>query len=505
MPAGSSKVAQAHHGALTAYYANDAATPLFVTPDGVGERATNALKLIAAAGDWGLRASDFALPAADASPSGTDALAAYEVKLALAAMEYVRQARGGRIVPTDLSHAIDRSPETIAPDTVLKQLATAPSAEIWLRQQHPRHPQFERLRRAFVALRDGRTADEAPEVIAEQEPKKGKSAKSKPKPAAQRPREQRLATLLRNMEMWRWMPRDLGRYHVIVNIPEFVLRVVRNDTVEHEERIIVGKVQNQTPIFSDEMETVVFHPFWGVPNSIKVKELLPGLVRGSNSLARNGLKLQYKGRDVEPSSINWAQTDIRNFHVYQPPGGSNVLGKVKFLFPNSHQVYMHDTPTKHLFASSQRTFSHGCMRVRNPIRFAEVLLAEDKGWSAAKVKAILDSGPQNNNVTLDRKIPVHIAYFTAVVGDDGKVRYLNDVYGHEKVVQMGLDGKAHLIVKKKEDLGTYRAEVIGRLSENSPNWWGGGWGGWDGGSSGGGSSSGGAARSQWARDAFRSD
>jgi len=506
LPATSSKTEQAHRAALTAYYQADDVTPLFVTPAGFGERATSASRLIAAADDWGLKAKDFALPASLGKDTSPAELAAGEIKLALAALEYVRQARGGRTVPNDLSHAIDRTPDALAPDAAVRQMAAAPSIEIFLRQQHPRQAQFERLRLAYVALRDGKVAAATEEQPApEATPQKGTKGKPAAKPAAKvLSREQQLASLVRNMEMWRWMPRELGSFHVIANIPEYTLRVVRNDTVEHEERVIVGKVENQTPMFSDVMETVVFHPFWGVPDSIKVKELLPGLARGANSLARNGLKMQYKGRDIDPSSVNWAQTDIRNVHVYQPPGGANVLGKVKFMFPNKHQVYMHDTPTKHLFSSSQRTFSHGCVRVRNPIKFAEVLLGEDKGWTPAKVASVLDSGPENNNVKLDRKIPVHLVYFTATVADDAKVRYFNDVYGHEKVVQMGLDGKAHLIVKKKEDLGPVRAAAISQLSEGGmSNWWGGG--GW---SSGGGTASsgnGGASNKQWARDAFRND
>jgi murein L,D-transpeptidase YcbB/YkuD len=239
--------------------------------------------------------------------------------------------------------------------------------------------------------------------------------------------------------------------------------------VIHEERIITGKVDTQTPIFSDLMEHIVFHPFWGVPDSIKVKEVWPSLAGGGSMVERNGLRVQYNGRDVDPRSINWSSNDIRKFHVYQPPGPNNVLGVVKFMFPNKHQVYMHDTPTKNLFNSTQRTFSHGCMRVRNPMRLAEVILQEDKGWDAARVNGLVKGGPQNNHIYLDRKIPVHVTYFTAVVGDDGKLRMLPDVYGHEPKIQMGIDGKAHLIVKKKPSLTPPDAIAsMAEAKQNSP-------------------------------------
>src|SRR5690606_26089288 len=160
----------------------------------------------------------------------------------------------------------------------------------------------------------------------------------------------------------------------------------------HSERLIVGKPDTQTPIFSDEMETIVFHPFWGLPNSIKVKEILPGLIRGTNVLARNDLRIQYRGRDINPASVDWRRTDIRNFHVYQPPSERNVPAVVKFLFPNKRPVYMHDTPTKHLFNSSRRMFSHGCLRVRAPLKFAELLLSQDKGWDRARVDWLVKRG-----------------------------------------------------------------------------------------------------------------
>jgi L,D-transpeptidase YcbB len=230
--------------------------------------------------------------------------------------------------------------------------------------------------------------------------------------------------------------------------------------------VIVGKPDKQTPIFSQNMEQVIFHPFWGVPDSIKKNDILPSLARGSTRiLERHNLRIQLGGRDIDPATVDWTTVDMRKYHVYQPPGGSNVLGFVKFRFPNKHDVYMHDTPDKQLFNAQVRAFSHGCMRVRDPQRFAEVLLAEDQGWPASRIAAAISGGPQNNAINLQHTFPVHITYFTHTVEEDGKLKSFADIYGHEFRINMGMAGKAHLIPKTKEDTGPIRAEV-GALAES---------------------------------------
>jgi L,D-transpeptidase YcbB len=455
--------------ALTAFYESRARQPLWVTSRGLSARAEQIIAEIKRADDWGLNAADFPLPApamtiAANSEVTTAELATAELKLDLAVLKYARQARGGRMDPSALSNYIDRKPSLLEPTAVIEQIAKADAPDAYLRGLHPQHPQFERLRQAYLALRGGK-----PPLTAGAAEEGTTSNKSKRKaPAAPEAVTER--KLLHNLEQWRWMPGSLGETFVWVNIPEFTLRVVKNGNELHAERVVTGQTDTQTPIFSDEMETIVFHPYWGVPDSIKVKEILPGLMRGGGLLERNGLRVQHDGRDIDPNEVDWSTVDIRNFHVYQPPGGGNVLGVVKFVFPNKHQVYMHDTPTKNLFNATQRTFSHGCMRVRNPVRLAEVLLGEDKGWDPKKIAALVKNGPQDNHVQLTKKIPVHITYFTAWVDEAGKLHTRPDVYGHESRIQMGLDGKAHLIVKRKEDLGPARGEVVGRLAEAKSSW-----------------------------------
>lgn len=458
----------AQRAALAAFYASHSNELLWIRPEGLAPAAERVIAEIKRADDWGLNAADYALPsgvsARQDSPASPAELVDAELKLSVAVLQYAKDARGGRMDPTQLSLSIDRTPPLIEPRRVLDEIAGSDQPDEYLRKLNPQHPQFERLRQLYLSLRSGTPAAESAAGEAA-----GNKAGTKSKAGAGRPEVTSARRVLLNMEQWRWMPENLGDMYVWVNIPEFTIRVVRNGEVVHSERVIVGQPDKQTPIFSDEMEAVVFHPSWSVPNSIKVKELLPSLVRGGNVLGRYGLRAEYRGQTVDPQSIDWAATDIRNLHIYQPPGGDNVLGVVKFVFPNRFDVYMHDTPTKNLFNADARAFSHGCMRVRNPARLAELVMAYSDGWSAERVAQQIKSGPQNNNVQLSRRIPVHITYFTAAVDDAGKPNFWRDVYGIEQRIEMGLEGKAHLIVRRREDLGPIRAGIVSRYADSGPS------------------------------------
>ena len=414
---------QDRDGLITVYRAREG-RPIWMTPKGATAGALKAAAEIAKGGDWGLDASAFQIPVLEAaSPDGADlgpdAVADAEVQLSLAVLKYARHARGGRFEPTDITPYLDRKSPLREPASVLEQIAKATEPDAYLRKLNPQNPQFERLRQRYLAVRG------------EPAPRKGPSEAER---------------ILANMEQWRWMPDDLGAFHIWVNIPEQLLRVVRDGRVIHTERIVVGKPDGQTPIFSNEMKHLIFHPFWGVPDSIKINEILPGLRKGRSILARQGLRLQLGGKDVDPSRFDWNRTDIRRFHVYQPPGRGNALGAVKFMFPNKHAVYMHDTPSKSLFKASVRAFSHGCMRVQHPVKFAELILAEDQGMSPEQVRALAGpDAPENNQINLSRHIPVHMVYFTMRVEDSGKVSTFKDIYGHEERIRLALAGRMNLI------------------------------------------------------------
>jgi murein L,D-transpeptidase YcbB/YkuD len=190
-----------------------------------------------------------------------------------------------------------------------------------------------------------------------------------------------------------------------------------------------------------------------------VNELWPSLIRGGNIMRRYGLRIETKdGEPIDWRNINWAKTDIRDFIVVQPPGPKSVLGRVKFSFPSQHTIFMHDTPDKWMFRPAQRTLSHGCLRVQKPMQLAEMILKEDKGWDAAKVLDLDRNGPLDNKIRITKEIPIHIVYFTAWVGDDGKLKTFRDVYGHEKRITLALDGKWSKIRKGHDHLAPVKPD-----------------------------------------------
>lgn len=429
--------------------------PLWVAESGLTDRAKAAIREIQNAAEWGLPADAFALPddlESGSRPLSARELVALEMQMSLAILKYARYARGGQMDPTDLSLDIDRKPPLLAADVVLRGAHEAEDVAAYLRDLHPKHEQFVKLRAAYLKALD----DEADRSENAVEGDRRDTNKPRRSARGETPLSKRL---LYNMEMWRWMPEQLGATYIMPNVPEFRIRVVRDSEIVHSERMITGKIENKTPIFSDELKTVVFRPNWGIPNSIKVKDVLPKIMRGQ-SIERQGFRVQASGRDIDPRSVDWSRADIRNYHVYQPPGERNALGLVKFMFPNKHAVYFHDTPSKYLFDKQVRAFSHGCMRVRDPMKLATVILGMDRGWGRGKIDA-LAGGADNQEIALSQKIPVHITYFTARANQDGEIELVNDIYGHEKLIQLGFDGQAHTIVKEDRSLDKYLEDRVG--------------------------------------------
>lgn len=435
---------RAEHAALVSFYDASRYAFLWLTSSGeLSPRGSSLVGEIKRANEWGLDPSDFVWPAApgrsDAAADASrarDEAAASELGISLAVLKYGRYARGGRIIhPAEqLSSYLDRRPQFLKPKSIIEGIAAAENPDAYLRGLHPQHPQFKRLRQKYLAVM-GRRAP-------------GKAG-SPPHNSAEANR------LLANMEQWRWMPMDMGELYVWNNIPEYTQRVVKSGEVIQVERIVAGEIGKQTPIFTRPMRRITFKPTWKVPESIKVRELWPSLLKGGGLMKEWELEIHTKdGQLIDWRKLDWTKTDIREYDVIQPNGPKSVMGKVKFSFPNPHTVFMHDTMgrDKYMFNVTQRTFSHGCMRVRNPMRLAEVLLREDQGWDAARVAEAFNNGPLNNEVVLERKIPVHTTYFTAMVGDDGKLQTFPDVYGHERRISLALEGKWDKIVKGRDHL-----------------------------------------------------
>jgi len=218
------------------------------------------------------------------------------------------------------------------------------------------------------------------------------------------------------------------------NTPEFMLYVVKDGKTIFADKTQVGTADDPTPVFSADMTTIVFNPEWIAPSSVLLKSLLPRLRKQNYSiLTKYAFSVSYQGNPVNPTKVDWTRVNIRDFTFTQKPGPKSNLGKVKFLLPNRHDVLLHDTfaARRKVFQQSTRAIGYGCVRMENPQHFAEVLLSEDKGWSATEVSELWEHSV-NSPVSLDRKIPVHLTYFTAVVDDTGKVISFADLYGLDK-------------------------------------------------------------------------
>ncbi len=243
------------------------------------------------------------------------------------------------------------------------------------------------------------------------------------------------------LERWRWLPPSFPQPPVVVNVPEFVLRVFTADhKVALRMNVVVGKaVRHQTPVFAKDMQYIVFRPYWNVPTSILRSEIVPAIVKNRNYIANKNFEVvTYSGTVVTSGPINddvLAQLRAAKLMVRQKPGPDNALGLVKFLFPNEHSVYLHSTPAQSLFSQSRRDFSHGCIRVQKPAELAAYLLRNQPPWTLEKVQAAMQTGPNNQQVNLKVPIPVLILYITAVVEEDGSVHFFNDIYGHDKSLE----------------------------------------------------------------------
>jgi murein L,D-transpeptidase YcbB/YkuD len=252
------------------------------------------------------------------------------------------------------------------------------------------------------------------------------------------PIQERINQIIINMERWRWIPKSFEADHIMVNIPEFKLRLVKDSQEVMNMKVIVGKEMNATPIFSDKMEYVVISPYWNVPPNILREEIAPKVAADPGYLERNDMEvITHKGAVVSPSSVDWsgAGTDGFGYIVRKRPGPKNDLGNVKFIFPNVDNIYLHDTPRDELFSQAKRGFSHGCVRVEKPIELAETLLRDvPGGWDRSKIMQQV-STQKEKYVPLKAKLPVYLVYFTASADAKGNVSFREDIYGHDRTLK----------------------------------------------------------------------
>lgn len=465
------------------FYGGRGFEPLWISEgDGtwkVSAKSTSLRQSLEKAGELGLDPADYQLPDPTVS-SAADAVA-YELAVTSAALRFGAENYGGRLEPRSLSSNLDMPrPQLAAGDLLAIFDANDPGEALF--DLAPQEPEFQalltKLREfeepapvvqiaAGPSIKPGASDDRVPalrerlgmpaiddaavafdealvEAVRNFQTEAGLTAdgivgnatREALNGAGQITREQ----LLVNLEKWRWLPRDRGNYRVEVNIPEYRLWVRRDGETVHETKVVVGSAEHQTPIFYDHIRHVVVNPYWNVPTSIVRRSIAPQALRNPEFISRGGYELFYNGQAVAPSSVDWASLAPGSFPfaVRQKPSLSNSLGQVKFLFPNKHDVYLHDTPEKNLFSRDTRAYSSGCVRVENPFDFAAVMLADEPNINRGTLEASF--GPRERWFNMEVKVPVYLTYFTLRVDSAGSLRSFADIYGHDKKIAAALLG-----------------------------------------------------------------
>ena len=260
------------------------------------------------------------------------------------------------------------------------------------------------------------------------------------------PPEGRIRQLELNLERWRWLPADLGRRHVSVNIAAYALEVVEDEQTVLSMKVVVGKNYLRTPVFSGKMTYVEINPYWNVPESIALEEILPKVRKNPGYLKKEKIRVfsvsKGKATEVRASDVKWSELGENNFpyRLRQDPGPLNPLGKIKFMFPNKYGVYLHDTSQPELFDRTRREFSHGCIRIEKPLDMAQYVLRGDSKWPLDNVRAAIDS-ETTWVVNLPEPIAVHVLYWTAWVDEDGTVEFREDIYQRDETLDQAIRGQ----------------------------------------------------------------
>ena len=511
---------------MESFYKGRNYAPLWLSAGAANERAKSAIATLAQADTVGLDPTDYPAPDFKAAVTA-DAQAEAELKLTAAVLTFARHAQAGRVSYTRVGADIQFEPVAPEPADVLAKLASGDDAGKVLDGYNPPQPEFAALKTKLAEVRKNggiaapKVEDDKPitvkvgegkilrpgmkdaRVIALRKRLNVAGDKENPlydntvreavetfqteadigidgnlgantvralngeKKVARGPAADPIDTIIVNMERWRWLPRDLGNPHVIVNIPDFRLTLFDNDKVYWSTKIVVGKPNHVTPLLSAEMKFITVNPTWNVPPSIIENEYLPALQADPQALDRIGLKL--------------TQDADGTIHIAQPPGAGNALGRIRFNFPNKFLVYQHDTPQKYLFAKESRAFSHGCMRVQNPLTYGEKILSlvlPNEHYTEAKIEKMF--GGSEININFPKNIWVHLTYQTAFVDEDGKLQLRADVYGRDarmiqilkgnerKVADIAIDRPANTSSKPvRMPVGMYGGDTAG--TNNGPN------------------------------------
>ena len=418
--------------AVEAFYRGRDFAPLWVKSGGPLPATKQVIDFLHGVAADGLDPKDYPTPTfADHSP---ERLAADEIALMNSVATFVRHASIGRVAFCRVSGSIYFDLKSPDLQQVLEKIAGSNNVAATLDSLNPQQPQYKELKSALARARKTQDADAGTRGGKTKTPGAHQNGHRQAKiPAAT------IDAILANMERWRWLPRDFGAAYVMVNIPDYTLTVVDDGKSVWSTRIVVGQPgKHATPLLAETMKYITFNPTWNVPPSIIRNEYLPALARDPTALARIGLRI---GRNSDGS-----------IRIYQPPSERNALGRVRFNFPNQFLVYQHDTPDKYLFSKPVRAYSHGCMRVENPDKYAETLLSisqPEEGYTAQRIRSLYGRGERNIN--LKTPIPVYLTYQTVSFNEAGEIQTRPDIYGLDKNVTAVLRGEpalAHIPVAR---------------------------------------------------------
>jgi murein L,D-transpeptidase YcbB/YkuD len=408
---------------LRAFYAEREMRPAWTSGSGMNDQARQLADVVAHAEEEGLDPENYSSAALqeriEKKPADAKELAEADLLYTIAAFHYMSDVFDGRISPRSLDASWVTTPRKGDLDSILTDALARNKVADAMRALAPTTEQYVKLRQARAGLAKRiAQGDDSTEFT-----------------------QARLRQVELNMERWRWMPRTLGDRHLVVNIPEYLLRVVDGGKPAFEMKVVVGKEASQTPVFSDRMTHIVINPDWSVPDGITANELAPAMLEDPSHLARQRMRVFADGQEVDASSVDWSDPEaVARVSVRQDPGEGNALGRIKFMFPNQFNVYLHGTPADHLFAREQRGFSHGCVRVEDPLKLATYLLRGVPAGTAEAIEAQIASG-ETKTIQLPDPMPVHIVYFTAFVDEGGQLGFRNDFYGIDADLSGELRGK----------------------------------------------------------------
>jgi murein L,D-transpeptidase YcbB/YkuD len=473
--------------------------PLWVSSTGPGSRARAIYETLQAAGREGLNPEDYKVSLISQLWQSREAreLAELDILLTTSLIEYLADLHHGRVQPQNAEDAVYYHDGVKDIDAVAMVKAALESSDIqaYLAEQLPRHERYHNTRKGLERYRqiveaggwpiiaDGKTihpgesdermpvirkrlhvtgdldrlTDDAPlyddatvEAVKQFQLRHGlkddgvigKGTLDAMNVTAER----RVRQIELNLERWRWMSHDLGDKHVLVDIPAYEAATFEKNKEIYNMRVIVGKHHHETPVFSDSIKYIVINPYWTITANIARKEMLPKLRKDPGYLKKKNISL-FRGwaddKELDATKINWNEVsgkDMRQYRLRQNPGPGNALGTLKIVFPNKYSVYMHDTPNHALFERSERSFSHGCIRMSTPAKQAAIVLGgEEAGWNEERIAEIVKSG-ERTVVRLPQPMNVHLSYQTAWADDDHRMYFVADVYGRDKKLEKALYG-----------------------------------------------------------------